>query len=161
MTSFTHIDEKGHVRMVNVSDKEPTMRTAVAHGKISMNSETFDKIRTKVVKKGNVLEAARIAGIMAAKKTAELIPMCHPLIITHAQIDFFPDPEASVLKIEAMVRVHGQTGVEMEALTAVTVAALTIYDMCKAYDKTMSINDIYLLEKTGGKSGTFKRPGHN
>ena len=157
MTSFTHIDEKGRVRMVNISGKDPTTRTAIAHGKISMNSKTFDKIRDKAVKKGNVLETARIAGIMAAKKTAELIPMCQPLNITHAQIDFFPEPDASDLRIEAMVRVHGQTGVEMEAMTAVTVAALTIYDMCKSYDKTMSIHDIYLLEKTGGQSGTFKR----
>ncbi|MEA3279224.1 MAG: cyclic pyranopterin monophosphate synthase MoaC, partial [Thermodesulfobacteriota bacterium] len=122
-----------------------------------MSSETFEMIYNQAVKKGNVLETARIAGIMAAKKTHELIPMCHPLNITHISVDFFPDKAASSIRIETSARLLGRTGVEMEALTAASVAALTIYDMCKSYDKEMVISDIYLLEKSGGKSGTFKR----
>lgn len=157
MSGFTHIDEQGHVRMVDVSDKGVSLRIAVAHGRIAMEPETFDRIRQHGVKKGNVLETARIAGVMAAKNTASLIPMCHPLNITHVQVDFFPDPPTASIRIEAIVRTRGQTGVEMEALTAASVAALTIYDMCKAYDKAMTISDIYLLEKSGGKSGAFKR----
>lgn len=143
--------------MVDVSDKAPTTRVALAQGQVSMNSDTFEKIYGQTVKKGNVLETARIAGIMAAKKTAELIPMCHPLNITHAQLDFFPEPASHSIRIEASVRLSGQTGVEMEALTAVSVAALTIYDMCKSYDRGMLISDICLLEKSGGKSGKFVR----
>ena len=157
MTDFTHIDKEGHVRMVDVTDKEPTTRIAMAQGVVSMNPATFEKVQGQTVKKGNVLETARIAGIMAAKKTPNLIPMCHPLSITHAKIDFFPNRETSSIRIEAEVRIVGQTGVEMEALTAVSVAALTIYDMCKSYDREMTITDIYLLEKSGGKSGVFKR----
>ncbi|MEE8399809.1 MAG: cyclic pyranopterin monophosphate synthase MoaC [Desulfobacterales bacterium] len=157
MSSFTHIDEQGHVRMVDVTDKGVSLRTAVAQGKIGMGPETFDKIRQHTVKKGNVLETARIAGTMAAKNTSALIPMCHPLNITHIQIDFYPEAPSASIRIEATVRTLGQTGVEMEALTAVSVAALTIYDMCKSYDKAMTISDICLLEKSGGKSGTFKR----
>jgi cyclic pyranopterin phosphate synthase len=159
MSSFTHIDEKGQVRMVDVTAKKPTERTAVAGGMISMNSETFDLIKNQKVKKGNVLETARIAGIMAAKKTAELIPMCHPLNITHIQVDFSPDAAASCIGIEAAVRAIDQTGVEMEAITAVSVAALTIYDMCKSSDKEMTISKIQLLKKSGGKSGTYVRKG--
>ena len=159
MSKFTHIDEKGRVRMVDVTAKKPTERTAVAGGMISMNSETFDLIENQKVKKGNVLETARIAGIMAAKKTAELIPMCHPLNITHIQVDFSPNAEESCIGIEASVRAIDQTGVEMEAITAVSVAALTIYDMCKSSDKKMTISKIQLLKKTGGKSGTFVRRG--
>ena len=143
--------------MVNVSEKAATVREAVVQGMITMQSETFDLIRDQNVKKGNVLETARIAGVMAAKKTAELIPMCHPLSITHVQIDFFPRPDTHSIRIEAVVRAVGQTGVEMEALTAVSIAALTIYDMCKSYDRSMSISDVYLLRKSGGKSGTFVR----
>jgi len=143
--------------MVDVSEKPATAREAVAQGVITMEPQTFDLIRNQEVKKGNVLETARIAGVMAAKKTAELIPMCHPLAITHAQVDFFPQPETHSMRIEATVRVIGQTGVEMEALTAVSVAALTIYDMCKSYDRAMTISDVYLLKKSGGKSGTFVR----
>ena len=124
-----------------------------------MNPETFELIQNQKVKKGNVLETARIAGIMAAKKTAELIPMCHPLNITHIQIDFSPDAANSSMGIEATVRAIDQTGVEMEAITAVSVAALTIYDMCKATDKEMTISNIQLLKKTGGKSGTYNRKG--
>ncbi len=159
MPKFTHIDEKGHVRMVDVTAKKPTERNAVAGGMISMNPETFDLIQNRKVKKGNVLEAARIAGIMAAKKTAELIPMCHPLNITHIQVDFSPDAAASCIRIEATVRAIDQTGVEMEAITAVSIAALTIYDMCKSTDKEMTISNIQLLKKSGGKSGTYIRKG--
>jgi len=157
MAKFTHLDNEGRVRMVDVTDKKPTVREAVAEGSVFMSSETFDLIRNQKVKKGNVLETARIAGIMAAKKTSELIPMCHPLNITHVQIDFTPDKTQRCIGIEATVRIIDQTGVEMEALTAVCVAALTIYDMCKSYDKEMSISKIQLLKKTGGKSGTFQR----
>ncbi len=155
MSQFTHLDEQGHVRMVDVSEKAPTLRVALAQGIVSMNPSTFEKIRSQAVKKGNVLETARIAGIMAAKKTSELIPMCHPLNIKHAQVDFYPDDTASSIRIEAAVRITDQTGVEMEALTAVSVAALTIYDMCKSYDRGMTISDICLLEKSGGKSGKY------
>ena len=157
MSKFTHIDEKGQVRMVDVTAKKPTERTATAQGCIAMSAETFSAIMDQTVKKGNVLETARIAGAMAAKQTSGLIPMCHPLNITHVQIDFYPDPAANAIRIEAVVRIVDQTGVEMEALTAVSIAALTIYDMCKAYDKNMTISDIMLLKKTGGKSGTFTR----
>ncbi len=157
MAEFTHIDDEGRVRMVDVTQKEQTRRVAKARGVISMNPETFEKIKNQKVKKGNVLETARIAGIMAAKKTSDIIPMCHPLNITHAQVDFFPDKETSSIRIESEVRLVGQTGVEMEALTAVSAAALTIYDMCKSYDKGMTISDIFLLEKSGGKSGMFTR----
>lgn len=159
MSSFTHIDDKGRVRMVDVTQKTPTERTAVAGGRVAMNPETFKAIQNQKVKKGNVLETARIAGIMAAKKTAELIPMCHPLNITHIQIDFSPDAATSSMGIEAAVRAIDQTGVEMEAITAVSVAALTIYDMCKSIDKEMTISKIQLLKKTGGKSGTYVRKG--
>ncbi len=157
MSKFTHIDDEGRVRMVDVTDKKTTARTAVATGTIYMSSDTFELIRNQKVKKGNVLETARIAGIMAAKKTAELIPMCHPLNITHVQVDFTPDEARGCIGIEATVRIIDQTGVEMEALTAVSVAALTVYDMCKSYDKEMTISKIQLLKKSGGKSGTFKR----
>lgn len=157
MSSFTHMDAQGRVRMVDVSDKPPTLRTAVARGVISMKPETFAMIENQTGKKGNVLETARIAGIMGAKRTADLIPMCHPLNLKHAQIDFFPDSEKSAIRIEASVRIIDQTGVEMEALTAVSVAALTIYDMCKAVDREMTISEICLLKKSGGKSGDFSR----
>lgn len=155
MTDFTHLDEEGRVRMVDVGDKAETRRTAVVAGKISMEKQTLDRIMDERVKKGNVLEAARIAGVMAAKRTAELIPMCHPLNISHARVDFSFDPENAAIDIEAEVSLTGKTGVEMEALTAVSVAALTIYDMCKSYDRAMRISDIYLKSKSGGKSGTY------
>lgn len=155
MTDFTHLDADGRVRMVDVGDKAETKRTAVAVGAITMTPETLERIMDEKVKKGNVLETARIAGVMAAKKTADLIPMCHPLNITHARVDFFPDPAARTIRIEAEVSLTGRTGVEMEALTAVSVAGLTIYDMCKSYDKGMRISDIQLKSKTGGKSGTW------
>ena len=155
MPSFTHVDQKGRVRMVDVTSKDVTLRTAVAQAIVCMHPDTLQKIINQRVKKGNVLETARIAGIMAAKKTAELIPMCHPLNITHASVDFLPDENNHSIQIKAGVRLVGQTGVEMEALTAVSVAALTIYDMCKSYDRDMIVTHIQLVEKTGGKSGTF------
>lgn len=157
MNSFTHIDDKGRVRMVDVTRKKATDRKAKAKGCIRMRAETLTKILSQDVKKGNVFETARIAGVMAAKKTAALIPMCHPLNITHVAIDFFPDEDHHAIEIEAAVRIVGSTGVEMEALTAVSVAALTIYDMCKSYDRDMVISDICLLKKSGGKSGTYQR----
>jgi cyclic pyranopterin phosphate synthase len=157
MKEFTHIDKDGHVRMVDVTDKKATLRVAVAQGVVTMKKTTFEKIQNQTIKKGNVLETARISGIMAAKKTSELIPMCHPLNITHVQVDFFPDNATNSIRIESSVRTVDQTGIEMEALTAVSVAALTIYDMCKSYDREMTISNIYLLKKSGGKSGTFVR----
>ena len=157
MSSFTHLDDKGRVRMVDVTDKQPTVRVAVAGGSVFMQPQTFQLIRDQKVKKGNVLETARIAGIMAAKKTSELIPMCHPLQLTHVQVDFEPDETKNRIGIKASVRTIDQTGVEMEALTAVSVAALTLYDMCKSYDREIRISEILLLEKSGGKSGVYKR----
>lgn len=159
MSAFTHLDAEGRVRMVDVTGKEASDRTAVAHGFVKMRAETLAKIVQQKVKKGNVLETARIAGVMAAKRTAELIPMCHPLNLTHVRVDFHPDNNLVGIQIEAEARLVGRTGVEMEALTAVSVAALTIYDMCKSYDRLMMITDICLAEKTGGKSGTFRRQG--
>jgi len=158
MNTFTHIDDDGRVRMVDVTEKQDTLRTATARALVLMNEQTFDMIQNKSLKKGNVLETARIAGVMAAKKTAHLIPMCHPLNITHVSIDFYPDIQnKNAIQIQATVRLTGPTGVEMEALTAVSLAALTIYDMCKSVDKEMTVSDICLLEKTGGKSGAFIR----
>jgi len=155
MAEFTHIDTDGRVRMVDVTGKDPTERTAVALGRIVMQMTTLEKILEGSVTKGNVLETARIAGIMAAKKTSGLIPMCHPLALTFIQVDFRPDHKTSSIEIEATVRLIGRTGVEMEALTAVAIAALTVYDMCKAHDREMIITDMRLLEKSGGKSGHY------
>ena len=155
MTEFTHLDAEGRVRMVDVGEKKESKRVAIATGSISMEARTLTRIVDEQVKKGNVLEAARIAGVMASKKTADLIPMCHPLNITHARVDFFPDKDACLINIEAEVSLTGRTGVEMEALTAVSVAALTIYDMCKSYDRAMVISGICLKSKAGGKSGTY------
>ncbi len=158
MNNFTHLDADGRVRMVDVGDKDETRRTAVAGASVIMSPETLARIMDEKVKKGNVLETARIAGVMAAKKTADLIPMCHPLNITYARVDFTPDPARHTIHIEAEVSLTGRTGVEMEALTAASVAGLTIYDMCKSYDRAMSISRIYLKSKAGGKSGTFIAP---
>ncbi len=155
MTDFTHLDKDGRVRMVDVGDKAETKRVAIAVGSVRMNKDTIARISQNMVKKGNVLEAARIAGVMAAKKTSDLIPMCHPLNITHARVDFDFDMENNMIKIEAEASLKGRTGIEMEALTAVSIAALTIYDMCKSYDRTMQIVNIRLKSKSGGKSGTF------
>lgn len=157
MPEFTHIDHDGRTQMVDVTEKKPTLRTASAQGIVSMSAATFDRIFQQRVHKGNVIETARIAGIMAAKKTAELIPMCHPLNITHVEIAFFPDTSSHSIRLESTVRIIHQTGVEMEALTCVSIACLTIYDMCKSYDKAITVTDIYLLNKSGGKSGTFVR----
>ena len=154
-TSFTHIDDNGQVRMVDVTAKKISERIAIAKGAISMQPSTFSMIYNLSLKKGNVLETARIAGIMGAKKTAELIPMCHPLNLTHIQVDFLPNKETSTIWIEAIIKIIHSTGVEMEALTAVSVAALTIYDMCKSHDRAMTISNIQLIKKSGGKSGTF------
>ena len=157
MAEFTHLDEEGRVRMVDVTEKSATVRTAVAGAEIRMRPDTFELIRDRKVEKGNVLETARIAGIMTAKRTPDLIPMCHPLNITHVQIDFLPDETEHSIAIRASVRAVDQTGVEMEALTAAAVAALTVYDMCKAHDREMTISRIRLLEKSGGKTGTYRR----
>jgi len=153
---LTHFDEDGRARMVDVSDKAETARMAVARGKITVKPETFERIRSGLIAKGDVLAVAQVAGIMAAKQTSQIIPMCHPLMITGAKLRFNL-VEPGEVNIEAIVKVNGKTGIEMEALTAVSVAALTIYDMCKAIDKTMTIGDIYLVEKQGGKSGHFVR----
>jgi cyclic pyranopterin phosphate synthase len=152
---LTHVDAKGRVRMVDVSDKAVTAREAVARATIQMSPAARRLIRTGKVKKGDPLQAARLAGIMAAKRTSELIPLCHPLAITHASVDITPHRRG--FTIEGRVKTSGQTGVEMEALTVVAVAALTIYDMVKAVDKDMVIGDICLVEKRGGRSGDYKR----
>ena len=155
MSKLTHFDEEGQAIMVDVGDKESTRRVAVARGEVSMQPETLARILDNRVEKGDVLAVARLAGIMAAKKTSELIPLCHPLLISSVTVEFTPDPVRPRVAIEATVRVNGQTGVEMEALTAVSVAALTIYDMCKAVDRTMTIDNLRLVEKMGGRSGHF------
>ncbi len=154
---LTHLDEKGHATMVDVGDKAVTTRIAIAQGEVQMQPATLAAIRDGNVPKGDVLAAARIAGIMAAKRTPELIPLCHTLLLSKVAIDFTIDEAASRVVITATVRCNGQTGVEMEALTAVSVAALTIYDMAKALEKTMTITNIGLLEKRGGKSGDWER----
>ncbi|MFZ3100703.1 MAG: cyclic pyranopterin monophosphate synthase MoaC [Desulfitobacteriaceae bacterium] len=153
---LTHFDEDGRARMVDVSAKVETARTAVATGHVEMQPETLQRIRAGQIAKGDVLAVAQVAGIMAAKQTAYLIPMCHPLGLTSAKLNF-EFVNYTRIQIEAIVKVTGKTGVEMEALTAVSVAALTIYDMCKAIDKTMVIGNICLLEKLGGKSGHYIR----
>jgi cyclic pyranopterin phosphate synthase len=154
---FTHFDESGRARMVDVGHKDDTERIAVASGYVEMKKETLDAIVEGQIKKGDVLAVAQVAGIMAAKRTFELIPMCHNILITGCDIDFNIDREKSIIYIESKVRTKGKTGVEMEALTAVSVCALTIYDMCKAMDREMIIGDIKLIEKDGGKSGHFTR----
>jgi cyclic pyranopterin monophosphate synthase len=155
---FTHFDASGNARMVDVSEKGETVRQAAAAGSITMSRQAYDMIRQGKVKKGDVLGVARIAGIMAAKKVDQLIPLCHPLAITGADIAFSFNDAQCTIDIEATVSITGRTGVEMEALTAVSTAALTVYDMCKAVDKTMVISNIRLLRKSGGKSGLFVRP---
>ena len=157
MAKLSHLDEQGRARMVDVSEKEITSRIAIARGSIHMHAETLSLILEDKIEKGDVFSVARVAGIMAAKKTSELIPMCHPLNITSVEIDLTPQREPARVEIEASVRVSGKTGVEMEAMTAVSVAGLTIYDMCKAVDREMSIGEIRLVKKSGGKSGTFIR----
>lgn len=157
MKKLTHIDDKGRPKMVDVSSKPLTERIAIARGSVYMKKETFELIKKGKVAKGDVLNVAKVAGIMAAKKTSDIIPLCHPLNITSVDIDFKLGEKKSSIDIESRVKITGQTGVEMEALTAVSAAALTIYDMCKAVDKEMIISDIMLIEKRGGKSGKFIR----
>ncbi|MYC96887.1 MAG: cyclic pyranopterin monophosphate synthase MoaC [Caldilineaceae bacterium SB0661_bin_32] len=157
MSELTHLDKDGRASMVDVGHKDTTSREAVAEGSVYMAPATLTAIRDGAVPKGDVLSSARIAGIMAAKRTPDLIPLCHPLPLTKIAIDFQIDEEESRVTITATVRCKGQTGVEMEALTAVSVAALTIYDMAKALEKTMSIGDVQLLQKRGGKSGDWAR----
>ncbi|MGH6874539.1 MAG: cyclic pyranopterin monophosphate synthase MoaC [Aestuariivirgaceae bacterium] len=155
--TLSHIDEKGQVRMVDISAKDTTSRIAIASACVRMRPETLAAILTGDAPKGDVLAAARIAGIMAAKRTHELIPLCHPLAISSVNVEFAPDEKNSQIEIQATVRVMGKTGVEMEALVAASIAALTIYDMCKAIDREMMITEVGLTEKTGGKSGPFRR----
>jgi len=153
---LSHIDEEGKAVMVDVSDKEVTDRVATARGAVLMAPETMRLIQAGGVKKGDVLSVARLAGIMGAKKTPELIPLCHPLALNAIDVELTLDAARNAVDIRATCRVRGRTGVEMEALTAVSVAALTIYDMCKAVDRTMRLTDIRLTEKSGGRSGTFR-----
>jgi len=160
MAEFTHFNDEGRAKMVDVSDKPETSRTALAYSSIIVNKEIFKKINNREMKKGDVLAVAQVAGIMAAKKTWEVIPMCHPLPLTGVNISFTWEEESNAnykLLIQASVKTKGNTGVEMEALTAASVCALTVYDMCKAVDKGMVIGPTYLMEKTGGKNGDFKR----
>lgn len=159
MAHFTHLNEKGEAQMVDVTEKASTERRAVATSFVSMQPETLRMILEGEHKKGDVLATARIAGIQAAKKTPELIPLCHPLMLTSVKVDLIPDNENSGIIIEAMCKLAGQTGVEMEALAAASVAALTIYDMCKAVDKGMVIGPTRLEQKEGGKSGVWQRQG--
>ncbi|WP_305908795.1 cyclic pyranopterin monophosphate synthase MoaC [Methylomarinum sp. Ch1-1] len=157
MTQLTHFNQAGEVHMVDVGDKTITERTAITEGYIEMQADTLKLIMAGNHKKGDVLGTARIAGIMASKKTAELIPLCHPLPITHVEIKLTPQPERDRVHCLTTVKTHGQTGVEMEALNATQVALLTIYDMCKAVDRGMVIQSVQLLEKEGGKSGHWRR----
>ncbi|MBQ7529826.1 cyclic pyranopterin monophosphate synthase MoaC [bacterium] len=155
MAEFSHFNAQGRAYMVDVSEKKETERRAVAAGSVQMNEETFQLVKMGGIKKGDVLAVAQVAGIMAAKRTSELIPMCHPLPLTSINIEFTLNEEAHMIDICSTVKCTGVTGVEMEALTAVSVAALTIYDMCKAVQKDMLIGDIHLLSKSGGKSGDY------
>ena len=155
MAELTHFDAKGKSRMVDVSDKDETERIAVAAGSIVMAPDTMKLITEGGVKKGDVLSVARLAGIMGAKKTPDLIPLCHPLALNSVEVDLVCDPERNAVDITATCKVTGRTGVEMEALTAAAVAALTVYDMCKAVDRGMRITEIRLIHKSGGKSGTY------
>ena len=158
MSGFTHLDEEGRAVMVDVADKAETERRAVAKGRIFMAPETLALIREGAVKKGDVLSVARLAGIMGAKRTPDLIPLCHPLALTSVKVDLELDEAETAVEITASCALKGRTGVEMEALTAVAVAALTVYDMCKARDRAMRIGDIRLVHKSGGKSGTYEAP---
>ncbi len=156
MSEFTHFDEKGNAYMVDVSDKEITRRSATAQGTITVSREVMDAVLGRKVRKGDVFTVAQTAGIMGTKRTSDLIPMCHPLSLTNVQISFETDEEACSITAYCTAVTDGKTGVEMEALTGVSVALLTVYDMCKAIDKRMVMSDIHLVEKTGGKSGDFE-----
>lgn len=157
MGELTHLDKSGHARMVDVGDKPVTAREAVAEGRVLMAAATLQKALSGDAKKGSVTAAAEFAGIMAAKKTAELIPLCHQVPLSSIKVEIVADESQSALVVTARARTQGQTGVEMEALTAASVAALTVYDMTKALDKAIEIQDVFLVEKTGGKSGDFRR----
>lgn len=157
MAEFSHFNEQGRARMVDVSEKMETARTAIAAGEVLVNQETFDLIKSGGIAKGDVLGTAQIGGIMGAKHTPDLIPMCHPIMVSGIDIEFNLNEEKLSVEILATAKCTGVTGVEMEAMTAVSVAALTVYDMCKAVQKDMKITNIRLLKKTGGKSGTFER----
>jgi cyclic pyranopterin phosphate synthase len=157
MAELTHLDERGQARMVDVAEKPETHRVAVARGRVSLRPETLQLVREGRAAKGDVLTVARVAGIMAAKRTAELIPLCHPLPLTKVEVDVRTNEQDTCLEIEARVETVSRTGVEMEALTAVAVAALTVYDMLKAVDRGMTIDRIQLIEKAGGRSGTWRR----
>lgn len=152
---LTHVASDGTARMVDVSDKPETRRTARAHGQIRMNMDAFEAIRSHQVAKGDVLSTARIAGIMAAKRTSELVPLCHPLLLEDVQVDLTPDPDVPGVRVQSLVVTTGRTGVEMEAIVAVTVALVTVYDMVKAMDRTMTLSDISLVEKTGGQTEPY------
>lgn len=160
MPRLTHLDTKGRAKMVDVSKKKQTLREAVVRGSISMNPHTFKSIMSGHIPKGDALAVAKVAGIMAAKKTSEIIPMCHPLNLSHVEINFYPDEKESRIDIEAKVKIKAQTGVEMEGFMAVAAAGLTIYDMCKAIDRAMVLSNIHLVKKTGGKSGTYLVRSH-
>lgn len=155
MPKLTHFDKQGRAKMVDISSKKETLREAVVRGSVYMNKSTFKRIMTGRIEKGEVFSVARVAGIMAGKKTSEIIPMCHPLNLSHIEINFFPFEKENRIDIEAKAKIKARTGVEMEAFVAVAVAGLTIYDMCKAIDRGMVISNIRLLKKTGGKSGTY------
>ena len=156
---LTHINEEGRAKMVDVSEKHDTIREAVAVGSVSMKRETLERIKEGSISKGDVLAVAQVGGIMGAKSTPQIIPMCHPIMISGCDISFKIDFKNTKIEIIATAKTVGKTGIEMEALTAVSTAALTIYDMCKAIDKEMVINNIMLIKKTGGKSGLFERKG--
>jgi len=155
MQRLTHFDKRGRAKMVDVSKKTETLREAVVRGSVLMNPKTFRSIVSGKIEKGDVFAVARVAGIMAAKRTSEIIPMCHPLNLSHIEINFFPFEKESRIDIEAKVRIKAQTGVEMEGFVAVAAAGLTLYDMCKAIDRGMVISNIHLVKKSGGKSGTY------
>ena len=155
MGKLTHFDKTGRAKMVDISKKKETVREAVVRGSVFMNPKTFKTIMSGKITKGDVLAVAKVAGIMAAKKTSEIIPMCHPLNLSHVEINLLPFERESRIDIEAKVRIKGQTGVEMEGFVAVAAAGLTIYDMCKAIDRGMVFSNIHLIKKTGGKSGTY------
>jgi len=161
MKRLSHVDRHGRARMVDISEKDETKREAVARGVITMQPATLRMIQKGIVPKGDVLAAARLAGVMAAKRVPDLIPLCHPLLLSSAEVEFTPIEKSGRLDIESRIKITGRTGAEMEALTAVAMAALTVYDMCKAVDKEMVIGSIRLVAKRGGKSGTYRRPGEN
>lgn len=154
---LTHINEQGRAKMVDVSAKDETVRVAEAYGSVYMKKETLERIKEGSIVKGDVLAVAQVAGIMGAKKTSDIIPMCHPIMISGCDINFSLNFEENKVEITATAKTTGQTGIEMEALTAVTIAGLTIYDMCKAIDREMIISDVMLMKKSGGKSGVFER----